>query len=136
MSKRVIKITVVGRGSLSGLKALALFIGVFSTKGSTQVRSLIPDVKENHCSEILGTADSAVFACQVWDGRPDLFSSPRQIEIFRKGERLQSIDPGAQIVEWHLWKGGKQIAVHFGHPGTYALYDTVTGSVLERSAKK
>jgi hypothetical protein len=35
-----------------------------------------------------------------------------------------------------FWKGGNTIAVHFGVPGSYALYDIDTGSVLERSPEK
>ncbi len=127
---------IVRRCSLDGLKVLVFLVAISAVKGGSQTPPLIPGVKEDHCSQILGTADSEILACQVWDGRPELFSSPRQLEIYRGGKRLQSIDTGAEIIEWHFWKDGKQMAVHFGLPGSYALYDIATGSVLERSSEK
>jgi hypothetical protein len=86
--------------------------------------------KEGHCSVAQGAIDGRTFACQVWDNDAEKFSNPDQIEIYRNHKRIVTIKPGSSIREWHFWKGGNQIAIHFGAQdtfGTYALYDTGSG---------
>jgi hypothetical protein len=54
---------------------------------------------DGHCSEVRGTPDNRTFACQVWDRRPERFSEPLQIQVYRKGGRVQTIEPGKPIRE-------------------------------------
>jgi len=92
-------------------------------------------VSEGHCSEIAGTPDNQTFACLVSQRSPEKLSEPAQIEIYRGNKRIQTIEPGKPIVDWHYWKDGAQLAVHSGTPdtlGTYALYDTATGVQVDR----
>jgi len=94
-------------------------------------------VSEGHCSEIRGNPGNQTFACLVWERSPERFSEPRQIEIYRGIKRIQTIEPGEPILEWHFWKDGEQLAVHSGtqnNRGTYALYDTTTGVQIDRAS--
>jgi hypothetical protein len=105
--------------------------------GSSSVAqtSIIPGVKEGHCSEITGTSANTTFVCLVWDHLPENFSEPRQIQIYRKGEQPQTIESGEPIREWHFWRDGKQLAIHSGArgaSGNFALYDTASGKPIER----
>jgi hypothetical protein len=87
-------------------------------------------VSKGHCSEIRGNPDNQTFACLVWQRSPERFSEPRQIEIYRGSKRIQTLEPGQPILEWHFWKEGEQLTIHSGTRdtlGTYALYDTTTG---------
>jgi hypothetical protein len=111
------------------LLCLMLLLAISTGKGRAQVHPSTPDFEEHHCSESSGTADGLV-ACQVWNDRPELVSHPRKIEIYRQGKLLLTLGTGTQILEWHFWNDGKQLAVHFGHPGSFALYETGTGRVL------
>jgi hypothetical protein len=108
--------------------ALACFLGVSQT-------SLLPGVMEGHCSEISGNADNTSLVCLVWDRRPENFSEPCQLQIYRRGEQPQTIELGEPIREWHFWRNGKQLAIHFGAQGpsgNFALYDTASGKQIER----
>jgi hypothetical protein len=96
-------------------------------------QSLIPGVKDGHCSEIRGTPENASFVCLVWDRRPENFSQPRQLEIYRKAERPQTIESGEPIREWHFWSNYQQLAVHFGEAetgGSFVLYDLASGKQI------
>ncbi len=119
---------------IHGLIAFLCLVPILGREGNAQSSPLIPGIADNHCSQIVGAPNTDVLACQVWDGLQELFSTPRQIEIFQNGKLVQTIDPEAKILDWHLWHDGKAIAVHFGTPANYALYSTTTGRVLERSA--
>ena len=133
MKRDVVGVHVLRSSCIYGFVMFLWLAPILGGKGNAQSSLLIPGVADNHCSQIAGAPNSDVLACQVWDGRQEFFSAPLQIEIFRNGKRLQTIEPGAPIIEWHLWEDGKAIAVHFGPPGSYTLYSTATGSVLERS---
>jgi len=92
-------------------------------------------VNKGHCSVAQGSIDGRTFACQVWDNNAEKFSNPVQVEIYRNHKRIVAIEPGSPIREWHFWKGGNQIAIHFGSQnalGTYALYDTGSGIQVNR----
>lgn len=92
-------------------------------------------VKEGHCSMGQGTVDGKTFACMVWDHDPAKFSNPTQIEIYRRHKRICRIEPGVPIREWHFWRDGKELSVHFGAkdgPGAYALYEIETGRQIDR----
>jgi hypothetical protein len=119
---------------LTPLRGATLFMALVCSLGVAQT-SILPGVKEGHCSEIRGNADNTALACVVWDRRPENFSQPRQIQIYRKGEQPQTIEVGEPIQEWHFWKNGKQLAIHSGaqgHSGNFTLYDTTSGKQVER----
>ena len=108
----------------------AILYMTLSSSSSVAQTSILPGVKEGHCSEIKGNADNTTFVCLVWDRRPENFSEPRQIQIYRKGEQPQTIESGEPIREWHFWSNGKQLAVHFGETaadGNFILYDLASG---------
>jgi hypothetical protein len=115
-----------------------LFILVFAFSSScatAQSAEELMRVKEGHCSVAQGTIDGRTFACQVWDNDAEKFSNPVEIEIYRNHKRIVTIEPGGHIREWHFWKGGNQIAIHFGTQdtlGTYTLYDTGSGIQVDR----
>jgi len=133
MKRDVAEVNVLRSSCIYGFMAFLGLVPILGAERNAQSPPLIPGIADNHCSQIVGASNSKVLACQVWNGRQELFSSPLQIEIFRNGTLLQTIEPGTQILEWHLWEDGKAIAVHFGTPASYALYSTTTGSVLEKS---
>jgi hypothetical protein len=114
-----------------------LFIVFWCSSGIGQTPEKWIGVSDGHCSEIRGSPDNQTFACLVWDRAPERFSEPRQIEIYTGMKRIQTIEPGTPILEWHFWKDGKQLAVHSGTRdtlGTYALYDTTTGVQIDRAS--
>jgi hypothetical protein len=116
------------------LRGAILYMALACSLGGAQT-SILPGVKEGHCSEIRGNADNTTLVCLVWDRRPENFSEPRQLQIYRKGEQPQTIELGEPIREWHFWRNGKQLAIHFGaqgHSGNFALYDTASGKQIER----
>jgi hypothetical protein len=124
---RFLFLTPLLRGAILCM-ALASSLGVAQT-------SIIPGVEEGHCSEIRGNADNTTLVCLVWDRRPENFSEPRQIQVYRKGEQPQTIESGEPIREWHFWRNGKQLAVHFGEKGisdNFALYDLASGKQVGR----
>jgi hypothetical protein len=119
---------------LSLLWGAILYMALSSSLGAAQT-SILPGVKEGHCSEIRGNADNTTLACLVWDRRPENFSEPRQIQIYRKDEQPQTIESGEPIREWHFWSNGRQLAIHFGEMGTsgnFALYDLASEKQVER----
>jgi hypothetical protein len=114
-----------------------LFIVFCRSSGIAQTPEKWIGVSEGHCSEIRGNPDNQTFACLVWDRATERFSEPRQIEIYRGMKRMQTIEPGKPILEWHFWKDGEQLAVHSDTRdtlGTYALYDTTTGVQIDRAS--
>jgi len=122
---------------------LLYFIGLVLTVApwypSAEAQSIaeLMGVKEGHCSMAQGTVDGKTFACMVWDNDPERFSLPTQIEIYRGRKLKYTIQSGSPIWEWHFWKEGKQLAVHYGSQhgaAFYVLYDSRTGAEAERVA--
>ena len=94
-------------------------------------------IKEGHCSMSQGTVDGKTLACMVWDNDPARFSEPTQIEIYRDHKLKYTIQSGSPIWEWHFWKEGKQLAIHYGSQNGaefYVLYDSRTGKEVDRLA--
>lgn len=117
------------------LLALYLTIALWHPSASAQSIEEIIGVKEDHCSIAQGTVDSKTFACLVWDDDPARFSSPTELEVYRRHRRIYTIKPGNPIREWHFWDDGKQLAVYYGAEGelgTSALYDVPTGKQIDR----
>lgn len=86
-----------------------------------------------HCSVAQSTPDNRTFACQVWNGDPQLFRSPLQIEIAHGAAKAFAIGTGEPILEWHFWND-QQIAVHYRAQNAqraYVLYDTAAGSEVD-----
>jgi hypothetical protein len=120
---------------LYAIPLLVLAFAFSSSCATAQSAEELMGVKKGHCSVAQGTVDGRTFACQVWDNEAEKFSKPVQIEIYRNHKRIVTIEPGSPIREWHFWKGGNQIAIHFGAQdalGTYALYDTGSGTQVDR----
>jgi hypothetical protein len=115
---------------------LVILIALPAQRGFAQTSAVMSAIgKENHCSLIQGNTDNQLLACMVWDGSPERFSEPRQIEIYRDGKLSQTIEPGAPIGEWHFWDRGTRLSIHFGARGAegdYVLYDTATGQQVEK----
>ncbi|HEY1964290.1 MAG TPA: hypothetical protein VGG59_05135, partial [Acidobacteriaceae bacterium] len=114
---------------LLGYVGLILYLALAYWDGSAQTLPKEIDPNNSHCSVMQGTPDNQTIACQVWDRSPERFAAPLQIEIYRQGRKMATIEAGEPILEWHFWKDGKQLAIHFGRQdgsGGYALYDTVT----------
>jgi hypothetical protein len=115
----------------------------FDREGNIYVSSdqgkLIWMANTDHCLEASSAADQQTVGCAVkQDKTPDNFMSSVQLEIYRKGGHKEIIEPGAPIWEWHFWKDGEQVAIHSGPrnaPGTYALYDSATGRLVEKLAE-
>ncbi|HEY1208011.1 MAG TPA: hypothetical protein VGE85_01460 [Terracidiphilus sp.] len=129
------------KGKASRLHRWFYFFGLYLTVAAwcpsvwAQSAEEMMGVSEGHCSVGQGTVDGKTYACIVWDHDPVKFSSPTQLEIYRNRKRIYTIEPGSPIREWHFWREDKQLAVHYGTPdgpGTYALYDTLTGVQVER----
>lgn len=92
----------------------------------------------HHCSVAQGTPDNRTFACQVWNGDPQLFRTPLQLEIYRGKEKVFTIDTGEPILEWHFWNDGSQLSVHYRAQNSqrvYVLYDTATSSEVDAAGE-
>jgi hypothetical protein len=108
----------------------------FDDKGNIFVSSdegkLIRMADTSHCWEAGVAEDLQTVGCMVagsWE------TGSFQLEIYLKGGKKKTIEPGAPILDWRFWKGGQEVAVHFGPragPGTYALYESTTGRVVEK----
>lgn len=101
---------------------------------SQWIATLIAGMPEHHCSEARGTQDGKALVCMVWDNDPEKFSEPRQLEVYQNGQLIVTIQPGAPIRQWHFWKTGDQLSIHTGvrgEAGTYQLYDTTTGKLVD-----
>jgi hypothetical protein len=96
----------------------------------------------SHCSETTFANDRQTVGCrvmgQVQDPKTDGFSPTFQLEIYLKGGRKKTIEPGPPIFEWHFWKNGQQVAVYSGPrygQGVFALYESATGRLVEKLAE-
>lgn len=110
--------------------AAVVTFAFFCSSAEPQSIAALMGVPENHCSVAQGTEDDKTLACMVWDGDPEKFSNPIQLEIYRNQRLVVTIEPGTPIREWHFWKNGEQLSIHAGRQGdvgTYRLYDTATG---------
>jgi hypothetical protein len=91
-----------------------------------------------HCSVSQGTEDQQFIACQVAPKKPDGFPYHfLQLEIYQSDGQRHSIETGAEIMEWHFWDHGRQIAVYWqGRSGerSHVLYDTATAHALDTIA--
>jgi hypothetical protein len=115
--------------------AAVVTLALFYSKVECQSIAALMGVSENHCSVAQSTEDGKTFACMVWDNDPQKFSNPLQLEIYRNQQLLVTIKPGTPIREWHFWKNGEQLSIHAGiqgEIGTYRLYNTATGKVVDQ----
>lgn len=106
-----------------------------SASNSQSIETLMGGVPEHHCSEAQSTVDGKTIACVVWDNDPQKFSAPLQLELYRNRHLIVTIEPGTPVQEWHFWKKGEQLSLHTGirgDVGTYQLYETATGKLLEQ----
>ena len=116
------------------LFAQSSFLPMLAQDAESGATTTIRGIAEGHCSEIGGNANNSTVVCLVWDRRPENFSEPRQLQIYRKGEKPQTIESGEIIREWHYWNNSQQLAVHFGGmgaSGNFVLYDLASGKEAE-----
>jgi len=115
----------------------------FDDKGNIYVSSdqgkLIWMANTKHCSEARVANDQQTVGCLVVSDPALGNSVPSiQLEIYRKGGYKEIIQPEAPILEWHFWKDGQEVAVFSSiqkHSGTFSLYDTRTGRLIEKLAE-
>ena len=91
------------------------------------------------CSEALGSPNRQTMACSVREEPQSGNLMPsRRLEIYSRGGIKRTVAPGAPIHEWHFWHNGQQVVIFFGEiggKGTYGLYDSVTGSMVQQLAE-
>jgi hypothetical protein len=112
----------------------------FDEQGNIYVSSdqgkLILMATTKHCSEAHVANDQQTVGCLVMqDEKLGNSVPPLRLEIYRKGGHKEIIQPGAPILDWHFWKDGQEVAVHYGpriRQGTYALYDAATAHQIEK----
>lgn len=89
-----------------------------------------------HCAETTFAKDRQTVLCAVFGPVQDQKPVPiLQLEVYSRGGRKQTIEPGHMILEWHFWKDGQQAAVYFAElhgQGTHALYESATGRLVEQ----
>lgn len=96
---------------------------------------LITMAGPGYCAEVITAADNQTVGCSITK-TSDL--EVRRLEIFLRGGVRKAIDLDAPVAEWRFWNNGRQVAVHYGPrsgAGTYALYDSATGNVVEKLAE-
>jgi hypothetical protein len=110
----------------------------FDSQGNIYVSSeegkLIKMAGSGHCGWAEVARDNQTVGCLVMRG-PELISESLQLEIFLKGGKKITIEPGAPIRDWHFLKDGQQVSVHFGFPnapGCFALYESASGHLIEK----
>jgi len=106
---------------------------------SSDQGKLIKMADAGHCMEAKVAGDMQTFGCAVTvPSRPAESWQPVRLEIYLRGGRKKTIEPGAPVREWHFWKDGQFVAAYFGPlrgPGTYELFDTANARVVERVAE-
>jgi hypothetical protein len=85
-----------------------------------------------------GTVDGLTGVCQVTPKPPDNIPFHfLRLEIYWSDGRVLPIETGAEIIEWHYWDDGRQLAVYWqGRSGkrSHVLYDTATAHPVETIA--
>ncbi len=93
----------------------------------------------NHCGWTEVANDKQTVGCLVMGGPdPEKLSQSLQLEIFLKGGKRETIEPGAPILDWHFLKDGQQVSVYsrpLNGTGTYALYDAAAVRLIARLAE-
>ena len=92
-----------------------------------------------HCSEAFFATDRQTVGCMVAPSTDVTPPAPSvKLEIYLRGGDRRTIEPGAPILNWHFWKEGREVAVHYGlnaRQATYALYESATARVIEKFAE-
>jgi hypothetical protein len=106
---------------------------------SSHAGRLIWMADTGHCSESIFATDRQTVGCMVAPSA-DVFppAASLKLEIYLKGGKKRTIEPGAPILDWHFWEEGREVAVHSGpnvRRGTYALYESSTARVIENLAE-
>ena len=118
----------------------------FDDKGNIYVSSddgkLIWMSDTKHCSEATVANDRQTVGCrvavQVQVRKPEDLAPTRQLEIYLKGGKKKTIEPGAPILDWHFWNDGQQVEVYSGPRhgrGSYALYESATARLVDNLAE-
>ena len=106
---------------------------------SSDAGRLIWMADSRHCSESIFATDRQTVGCMVAPSTDVFPPAPSlKLEIYLKGGKKRTIDPGAPILDWHFWEEGREVAVHSGlnaRQGTYVLYESATARVIEKLAE-
>ena len=106
---------------------------------SSDAGRLIWMADTRHCSESIFATDRQTVGCMVAPAKDVFPPAPSlKLEIYLKGGKKRTIEPGAPILDWHFWEEGREVAVHSGlnvRQGAYALYESATTRVIEKLAE-
>jgi len=88
-----------------------------------------------YCLEARFADDRQTVGCSVARGTKSVEDMQSlRLEIYLKNGQKRIIEGKTPIAEWHFWRDGKQVVVHWSSPdrkGSYALYDSVSARVVE-----
>lgn len=117
----------------------------FDAQGNIYVSSnegkLIKMATQGHCSWAQVAMDKQTVGClvaRVLDS--GMLTQSLELDIYLKGGKKRTIEPGASIRDWHFLKDGQQVSVYFGppdanEPGFFALYESVSGRLIDKLAE-
>jgi hypothetical protein len=102
---------------------------------SSDEGKLIKMAGAGHCIEVRSALDKQTVGCSVARGtEPEEATRSLRLEIYLKNGQKRIIESKTPIVEWHFWREGQQVAVHWSSPdrkGRYALYDSASARLVE-----
>jgi hypothetical protein len=104
---------------------------------SSDEGKLIKMAGAGHCIEVKSALDKQTVGCSVSVARgtePEEAMQSLRLEIYLKNGQKRIIESKTPIVEWHFWRDGQQVAVHWSSPGRkgrYALYDSASARLVE-----
>jgi|HubBroStandDraft_6_1064221.scaffolds.fasta_scaffold435937_1 hypothetical protein len=102
---------------------------------SSDEGKLIRMAGAGHCIEVRSALDKQTVGCTVPRGtEPEEAMQSLRLEIYLKNGQKRIIESKTPIEEWHFWRDGQQVAVHWSSPdrkGRYALYDSASARLVE-----
>jgi hypothetical protein len=102
---------------------------------SSDEGKLIKMAGAGHCIEVRSALDKQTVGCSVARGtEPEESMRSLRLEIYLKNGQKRIIESKTPIVEWHFWRDGQQVTVHWSSPGRkgrYALYNSASARLVE-----
>jgi hypothetical protein len=102
---------------------------------SSDEGKLIKMADAGHCIEVMSALDKQTLGCSVARGtEPGEAMQSLRLEIYLKNGQKRIIESKTPIAEWHFWRDGQQVAVHWSsadRKGRYALYDSASARIVE-----
>jgi hypothetical protein len=87
-----------------------------------------------HCIEARQAANRQTVGCSVARrAKPEEAMQSSRLEIYLRNGKKQIIETETPM-DWHFWRDGQQVAVHWSSPdrkGRYALYDSASARLVE-----